>query len=108
MPTTYEFVVETLDYYPGCGDDPDIIDPIPFDTLAEAAVYAARCEELWRISLRRDTGNEDEGLIDRWYAYTDASGMLTERMEDMIGAQNGPLVPKRFRALTLPIDPRIS
>lgn len=103
MPTTYEFVVETLDYYEGCGNDPDIIDTSAFDTLAEATDVAMRCDEPWRIALRRDTGNEDEGLTDRWYAYPDHDGRLPELMEDMIGAQNGPPVPARFRALRFPV-----
>lgn len=104
METIYEFVVEELDFYEGCGDDPDIIDVNAFDTLKEAAAFAAKCDGPWRIALRRDTGNEAEGLTDRFYAYPDASGKLPETFESATGFQDGPAVPKRFRALTFPID----
>lgn len=102
MPTTYEFVVEELDFYEGCGDDPDIIDCVGFDTLAEATAYAAQCDNPWRIALRRDTGNDAEGLTSRFYAYPDATGRLPERFESGNGFQDGPDVPKRFQTLTIP------
>lgn len=100
MPTSYEFVVETLD---GEGDDPDILDTVPFDTLAEARGYAIACDDPWRIALRRDRGNEAEGLIERHYAYPGESGRLPERMESATGFQDGPLVPVRFRNVRIPL-----
>lgn len=106
MATTYEFVVETLDYYDGCGDNPDIIDCPAFDTMADATAYAETCDEPWRIALRRDTGNDAEGLTERYYAYPDASGRLPERMESADGAEDGPDVPKRFRDMIFPTDTR--
>ena len=107
MATTYEFVVETLDFYPGCESDPDIIDCPAFDNLDEAIAYASSCEELWRIVLRRDSGNDIEGITDRFYADPDEAGYLPERMETASGFKDGPVVPKRFRALTFPIDARL-
>lgn len=106
MPVTYEFVVETLDFYVGCGDDPDIIECPEFDTLREAAAYAAACDEPWRIALRRDTGNDLEGVTSRFYAYPDSGGRLPARMESAFGLDDGPDVPARFRSLTIPIDRR--
>lgn len=103
MPTTYEFVVETLDYYEDCGDNPDIIDTSGFDTMLEAIDYAATIDELpWRICLRRDTGNEYEGLTERYYAYPDANGKLPERMESGHDFNDGPLVPKEFQKYIFP------
>jgi hypothetical protein len=95
--TTYEFVVETLDEYG------DIIDCPAFDALTDASVFAEKCDEPWRIALRRDTGSNEEGLTDRFYAYPDASGNLPERMETCDGAEDGPDVPKRFRNLIFPV-----
>lgn len=108
---TYEFVVEMLDYYEGCAGDPDIIDPVPFETLEDAEKFArafASPDEPtpWRICLRRDRGNEAEGLIERHYAYPDEHGKLPERMESGHGFNDGPLVPKRFQDLVFPIMER--
>lgn len=102
MTTTYGFVVETLSYYDGCGDDPDIIDTSEFETLKDAADFAVSCDEPWRIALRRDTGNCDEGLTDRYYAYPDASGQLPEYMESATGFNDGPRVPARFQCMIFP------
>jgi hypothetical protein len=106
MATVFEFVVETLDYYKGCGSSPDIIDCPAFDTLNNAAEYAKDCEEPWRIALRRDTGNDEEGLMSRFYAYPDAEGRLQDTMESADGAHDGPAVPGRFRKLVFPVDSR--
>lgn len=107
MPTTYEFVVETLDWYEGCGDDPDIIDTSGWSTLIGATGFALhQCEEPWRISLRRDTGNHDEGLTDRYYAYPDANGYLPDRFESAMGLQDGPRVPQRYASVRFPHDRR--
>ena len=107
MPTTYEFVVETLDYYDGCGGDPDIIDCPAFDTLPDAKSYAEACEEPWRIALRRDVGNDAEGITERHYAYPDETGRMPERMESASGVDDGPPVPKRFRNLIFPTHPDV-
>lgn len=106
MKTTYEFVVETLDYYEDCGDDPDIIDVSFFPTLKEAENYANTCEEPWRICLCRDTGDEYEGIAERYYAYPDSDGKLQERMESAIGFKDGPETPQRFKRLVIPLDNR--
>lgn len=98
MTTTYEFVVETLD------ELDDIIDTSGFDTLDEASLCAQQCDEPWRIALRRDTGNDVEGLTERYYAYPDKNGKLPERMETCDGAEDGPNVPKRFRDMTFPVQ----
>ena len=101
MATTYEFVVETLDFYEGCGGDPDIIDCNAWDTLEQALAFAKQCEEPWRIALRRDVGNDVDGLTDRSYAYPDTTGKLPEYFT--YGAdEEGPKVPKRFAALRFP------
>lgn len=106
MATTYEFVVEELDFYEGCGDDPDIIDVNAFDTMQEAAAYAEQCGNPWRIALQRNTGNDADGLTSRFYTYPDANGKLPEYFESATGFQDGPAVPKRFRALVFPMDGR--
>lgn len=96
MTTTYEFVVEELDFYPGCGDDPDIIDTSAFDTMTEARRFMAQpFDNPVRLCLRRDTGNEAEGLTDRFYAYP-VNGRLPDRFESCTGAEDGPPVPSRF------------
>lgn len=103
MTTTYEFVVETLE---NDGADPDIIDTCGFESMAEAEHYAWACVEPWRIALRRDTGNDMVGLTDRFYAYPDADGKLPEFMETATDLADGPPIPKKYRALRIPIDPR--
>lgn len=103
MATKYEFVVETLDFYQGCDGEPDIVDCPAFDTLGEASRYASLCEHPWRIALRRDSGNEAEGLTSRFYAYPDSDGRLPGKMETGSGFADGPSVPGRFRAMTFPI-----
>lgn len=100
MPTTYEFVLETVD------EHDDIIDTSGFDTMKEAHEYALMCDEPWRICLRRDTGNNVEGITDRFYAYPDANGRLPQRMETCDDAGDGPNVPKKYRAMTFPVDTR--
>lgn len=96
MTTTYEFVIEELDFYTGCGDDPDIIDCPAFDTLGEALKYAKSVEGDWRLALRRDTGNDCEGLTERYYAYVGSNGCFQETMETATDAQDGPKTPKKF------------
>lgn len=105
MTTTYEFVVETLDFYTGCGDDPDVMDTWGFDTLAKATAFTTGFKDPWRIALRRDVGDEDEGLTDRAYAYPDADGRLPEYMTYGAG-EEGPRVPVRFLKIILPLDNR--
>ena len=109
MATTYEWTVEELDWYEGCGDDPDIIDPHFFDTLAEAIKFAATVDATdgpqppCRIGLMRRVGNDRDGETDRSYAYLVNDGMayaLPARFEYLQGAQDGPDVPKRFLAET--------
>lgn len=102
---TYEFVLETLDYYEGCGDNPDIIDTSGYPTLFEAHEQALKSDEPWRIALRRDVGDDLEGITDRAYAYPDASGRLPEFFSYGAG-EEGPRVPLRFKQMFFPIDSR--
>lgn len=104
MPVVYEFVVETLDFYEDCGNDPDIIDTNAFQTLRDAYDYTKSCDEPWRICLRRDVGNDLEGLIERHYAYPDMTGQLPEIFESAMGFQDGSDVPVRFRGMVFPVN----
>lgn len=100
-----EWLVEELDMT-GV-DDPeeaDILDPHHFDTYAEAVAFAEDCDNLCRIGLVRDRGNDAEGVIDRQWAYlmpdpalpTYATQMiLPERFADSGGAE-GAKVPARY------------
>lgn len=99
---TYEYVLETLDFYEGCGDNPDIIDTSGYDTLYDAHKVALKCDEPWRIALRRDVGNDLDGITDRAYAYPDASGRLPEYFTYGAG-EEGPRVPNRFRDVIFPV-----
>ena len=101
MGVTYEFVVEQLDRSAGSSSEPDIIDTSAFDTLAEATSFARSCNEPSRIALRRDVGNDLDGLTDRCYAYPDGDGWLPERFETADGLQDGPAVPARFRRVRI-------
>lgn len=103
MATTYEFVVETLEFYPGCGDDPEIIDCCFFPSLHEAEDFAKGCEEPWRIALVRDTGDDINGLTSRYYAYPNDEGKLQDVMETCSGAEDGPNTPARFKRLVFPV-----
>ena len=103
---TYEFVVETLDFYPGCGDDPDILDTVAFDSMEEAHTWALYCEDPWRICLRRDVGNENEGLVGREYAYPKEDGYLRSRFETYSGVYEGTIVPKKYLKIFFPRDSR--
>lgn len=106
MTVTYEWVVETLDFYDGCYDDPDIIDTSGWNTLEEAYNFALKCEEPWRIALRRDVGNDVDGLTDRSYAYPDENGRLPDRFETMMGAQDGAKIPKKYKDIVVMLDER--
>lgn len=92
MATTYEFVVEEL--YEA-DDEADILDCPAFDTMEEAKAYAETVEGPWRICLRRDTGNNDVGITDRFYAYSSDS-VLSEWMETATDLQDGPKTPKKY------------
>lgn len=107
MTTVYEFVVETLDWYDPRHPDPDIIDVNVFDTLADAQAYTSQLTQTWRVALRRDRGNNVNGMLDRFYAYPDRLGTLPYYFESCQGAKDGPVVPARFEKLRLPVDRRI-
>lgn len=92
MPVTYEWVTEELD---APGDDPEILDTYASATYAEAVEKGKSSDGPYRIALRRDRGNDTEGLIERHYAYVIA-GKLSAIMETCDGAEDGPTVPKRF------------
>ena len=97
MTVHYEFTVETLDFYDGCGDNPDIVDTMAFDTLQEAAGYARTLDAPWCIALVRSAGNDLDGLKDRHWAYPQPNGKLPARFED------GPAVPAKFLTLAFPV-----
>jgi hypothetical protein len=106
MKTIYEYVVETLDYYDRCGDDPDIIDTHSWDKLGEAHKFALEGNKRWRIALRRDTWDEHDGLEDRWYVYPDHTGQLPSNFESCRGIRtgpDGPDVPLRYRNIKIPM-----
>ena len=102
----YEFTVETLVDY-GDGSTPDDIEDVNFfDTLAEAKAFAddrVAWGEIVCLGLRRDEGNDIEGIVARGYAYPDESGKLPERVETAQGLQDEAPVPARFRRMTLPV-----
>lgn len=83
--TSYEWVTETIDEYG------DIVDTNGWRTLTEA-IKSAEGEELkCTISLRRDIGDDIEGLQDRTQAYS-ANGF-----------DNGSNIPTRFIGMFLRI-----
>jgi hypothetical protein len=90
-----EWLVEALDYYEGCGDDPDIFEVVHRDTYAEALATAAQAELPTRIGLVRDRGNDVEGIIDRQWAYIN-DGKLPARFDWGGGEDGGALVPARY------------
>ncbi len=80
---TYEWVVETLDYYQDALGDSDIIDTCAFPSYNKALNAALNCDEkYWQIALRRDVGNDVDGLTDRLYAYPASDGQLPEYFDD--------------------------
>lgn len=95
MPVTYEWVTEELD---GFGEDPEIIDTYASDTYAEALAKGIRVGGAFRVGLRRDRGDNVEGLLERHYAYV-TGGKLQTTMESCDGAEDGPPTPKRFLKL---------
>lgn len=91
---TYEWIVEEVDQYG------DIIDATEFDKLTRA-VYFARTiggNVMVQIALRRDVGNDLEGLIERDYWYVHAGEFVCAGIQP----------PKRFRAGAVPKDFQIS
>lgn len=87
METTYEWVAEPLDEYG------DIIDPLFGSSLKEVKSFAENYEGAiaTHYALVRNTGDDDDGLQERGYAYLQPDGMLEARF------CNGYRVPKRFR-----------
>lgn len=86
MAVSYEWDVETFDL-----ESDDILDhshmdkPVPPSSLCE-------CE---RLVLVRDDGTDDEGLIDRLWAYVE-DDMLPKHFENGAGIETQVRVPKRF------------
>lgn len=78
----YEWVAEPMDKYD------DIIDPIFCDTYIDARKYKVAdfdgCVKI-EIGLVRNLGNDEDGLLDRQYAYS----LDTE-------FDGGAKIPKRF------------
>lgn len=92
----YEWTIETLDFYDGCGDNPDIIETIAFDENLQAALdYQDELNEPSRLVLVRQQGNETDGLTDRSWAYVTDDWTLPETFTHGAG-EIGPRVPKRF------------
>jgi hypothetical protein len=86
--TKYEWVVEEFDKHD------DIVDINGYDTFDEAAAHAAGAP-MHRIVLVRNVGNDDEGLVDRQWAYL--SDGLTGTLPDNFDDGNGAKVPKKFK-----------
>jgi len=86
--TTYEWVVEQMepDWDPADADA-DIVDTCAFETLGEALAFADQCGCPCAIGLRRDRGDDTNGIVDRGMAYSGDA-----RFDD------GAAIPKRFRA----------
>jgi hypothetical protein len=82
LKVTYEWIVEQMDA------EGDIYDTSAFDTLPEAQAFAALCDMPCDIGLRRDRGDDLNGIVDRGTAYSGDA-----RFDD------GAEVPQRFRAL---------
>ncbi len=96
MSVLYEWTVETLDIYPGCGDDPDIIDTSAFESLEDAIKFKAYCEEPSRLVLVRQQGNDIEGLTDRSWAYIKKMS-LPEYFCYGADEQSEHVVPKKYK-----------
>lgn len=96
MTVSYEWKLEILDPEDE-GDDPDILEVHHDETWVGISQFAASLNEdlKVRFCLVRDVGNDLEGITDRSHAYV-KDGILDERFEYNHGAQDGPLVPKRF------------
>jgi hypothetical protein len=92
MTITYEWIVETLDTEPV--DDPDIIEVDHFDLYKYAAEFSA-AHQPSRVALVREVGNDDEGLIERMWAYV-RDGGLPEHFEFATDLVVELRVPKRF------------
>ena len=89
MNVRYEWDVETitLDEYE------DILDHHHSDRLRDLPAL----ERDQRLVLVRDFGNEEEGLIDRLWAYVDPeSKMLPKMFANEMGNPTGVKVPQRF------------
>ena len=82
---TYEWVVEEHDQYG------DIIDPLFFETYKEAIRESLDCVGYYEIALVRNTGNDEDGLTDRQYAYVNDDELPEE-------FDLGNRVPARFHS----------
>lgn len=96
MTVYYEWTVETLGFYSGLNDDPDIIDTSAFEILDEAIDFQDGCEEPSRLVLVRQQGNDIEGLTDRSWAYIEDM-CLPEYFEYGAGEQSPHKVPKKYK-----------
>jgi len=88
MSVEYEWAVEHTDQHG------DIIDIDHADKLKDLGMQPQDCIELHDtkpiLTLIRHTGNDDEGELDRTYAYPIQSRLPTE-------FEDGKNIPKRFR-----------
>jgi hypothetical protein len=94
---TYEWGIEELDWYEGCGNNPDIIDTDFAGRLAE--LDSGDLDKTHRLVLVVYIGNDKEGVLERGYAYP-VSGLLPSRFTDT-GETDGIFIrdrPKRFQA----------
>lgn len=96
----YEWVVEhladdsDLEWLVEHGQDPDILDVIHCKSYGEAVDISVALHGPYRIVLVRDMGNEEDGMIDRTWAY-----VVDDKLPDNFDYGNdeeGPRVPKRF------------
>jgi len=88
MSTIYEWDVETID------TNGDIIDHHFQPSLQAAIAFAGSCPEATDIVLVRSNGNDDDGLLDRQWAYL-VDGWTLGKDGEFDG---GWTIPKRFLA----------
>jgi len=75
--------------------DADIYDTRCGDSYAEVKAWASDLDRPYRIGLVRDKGNDEEGLVDRQWAYIE-DGKLPERFDWGGGEDGGAKVPARY------------
>lgn len=81
--TYYEWVVEEVDSYG------DRLDSNAFDTYKEAIRYLTGMEGTFEICLVRNFGNDNQGVVDREWAYI-VNGVLPSEFD------GGSKVPQKY------------
>jgi hypothetical protein len=86
MKTSYEWVAETVD------EVGDIIDCNFQEKLCDL-----RLEPGDELALVRRTGSEEDGEVDRWYAYAKDNMVLPLYFQDNLGEPTNYIVPAKYR-----------